>query len=50
MRKPGEQAEFALLEATLASIHAGYASGAITCVALVEAYLARIAAYDPQRP
>ena len=43
MRKPGFETAFVLLEATVASIYAAYASGALTCVALVEAYLARIA-------
>lgn len=50
MRKPGAVKPFVLLEATVDSIHAGYASGAISCVSLVEAYLARIAAYDRQGP
>ena len=50
MRKGHRSGGFVLLEATVESIHAAYASGAITCVALVEAYLARIAAYDRQGP
>lgn len=36
--------------ATVDAIHAGYASGELTCVALVQACLDRIAAYDRQGP
>ncbi|MEO5670505.1 MAG: amidase family protein, partial [Ramlibacter sp.] len=32
------------------SVHAAFASGTLTCVALVQAYLARIEAYDRQGP
>ncbi|MDB5941818.1 MAG: gatA [Ramlibacter sp.] len=39
-----------LHEATVDSIHAAFASGELSCVALVEGYLARIAAYDRQGP
>ena len=37
-------------EATIAEVHAAFLSGALTCVALVEAYLDRIDAYDQQGP
>jgi amidase len=41
---------FKLEEATIASIHAAFRDGSLTAVALVEAYLARIAAYDQAGP
>src|SRR5439155_2729278 len=37
-------------EATIGGIHAAYRSGALTCRQLVEAYLARIEAYDRSGP
>ncbi|TVQ39163.1 MAG: amidase [Geminicoccaceae bacterium] len=37
---------FTLDEATIASVHAAFAAGVLSAVALVEAYLARIARYD----
>lgn len=43
-------APFPVAEATIAGIHAAYRSGSLTCRALVEAYLARIAAYDQAGP
>jgi amidase len=43
-------APFVLEEATVDSIHAAYRSGSLTTTALVQAYLARIAAYDRQGP
>jgi Asp-tRNA(Asn)/Glu-tRNA(Gln) amidotransferase A subunit family amidase len=41
---------FVLEEATVASIHAGFKDGSLTCSALVRSYLARIEAYDKQGP
>lgn len=41
---------FVLLEADVASIHAAFRAGTLTCVALVHQYLDRIAAYDRQGP
>ena len=37
-------------EATIAQIHAAFASGEISCVGLVTGYLGRIDAYDDQGP
>jgi len=42
--------EFSPVEATVASVHAALAAGRLTCVQLVEAYLARIAAFDDNGP
>jgi Asp-tRNA(Asn)/Glu-tRNA(Gln) amidotransferase A subunit family amidase len=42
--------EFSPEEATVASVHAALAAGRLTCVQLVEAYLARIAAFDDNGP
>lgn len=44
------QKEFALVEATIADIHAGYRSGALTARQLVEAYLDRIVRFDRAGP
>ncbi|HET6502564.1 MAG TPA: amidase family protein [Amycolatopsis sp.] len=41
---------FTLLEATIADIGQAYRSGRLTCRALVQSYLDRIAAYDKQGP
>jgi amidase len=41
---------FVLEEATVDSIHAAYRGGSLSTTALVQAYLARIAAYDRQGP
>ena len=41
---------FVLEEATIAGIHAAFASGALTCQQLVSDYLARIEAYDDAGP
>ena len=41
---------FRLLETTIADVHAAYQAGTLTCRALVQAYLDRIAAYDQQGP
>jgi Asp-tRNA(Asn)/Glu-tRNA(Gln) amidotransferase A subunit family amidase len=43
-------APFTVLEATVARLHEAYASGRATCVDVVRASLARIAAYDRQGP
>ena len=40
------QAPFTVVEATIADIHAAMRANTLTCRALVDAYLARIAAYD----
>lgn len=44
------RAPFVLDEATIASVHAAFAARTLTCRALVEQYLARIAAYDQTGP
>ncbi len=44
------QRAFRVDEATIADVHAAIRSGALTCHALVQAYLDRIAAYDKQGP
>src|SRR4051812_49385013 len=44
------RAPFALEEATIASVHAAFKAGTLTCRALVDAYLARIDAYDKAGP
>ena len=41
---------FQLLEATVADVHAAFASGDLTCRALVRAYIDRIEAYDQTGP
>jgi amidase len=46
----GAQSPFRFQEATIAGIHAAFASGQLTCVQLVRLYLDRIAAYDRQGP
>src|SRR6266446_3465507 len=47
-RSPATQ--FKLTEATVASIHAAFSSGQITCTQLVQMYLDRISAYDAKGP
>lgn len=42
--------QFEVQEATIASVHAAFDAGRLTCRALVQAYLDRIAAYDQQGP
>jgi len=44
------QRSFNVVEATIADIHAAFKAKRLTCAALVDAYLARIAAYDKQGP
>ena len=44
------QTRFEVHEATIADIHAAIAGRRLTCRALVEAYLARIAAFDRNGP
>ena len=41
---------FHLQEATIASVHAAFASGALTCTRLTQLYLARIEAYNLKGP
>jgi len=41
---------FAVDETTIAAVHAAFASGDLTCRALVDTYLARIAKYDQHGP
>ncbi len=43
---PAQSASFQIEEATIASVHAAMKAKRLTCHALVEAYLNRIAAYD----
>jgi amidase len=45
-----QPAPFRVEETSIAAIHAAMAAGTLTCRALVEKYLARIAAYDTQGP
>jgi Asp-tRNA(Asn)/Glu-tRNA(Gln) amidotransferase A subunit family amidase len=45
-----QQSPFRLQEATIASIHAAFAAGQLTCTQLTKLYLDRIAAYDIQGP
>ena len=47
---PLQAQSFQLEEATIAEVHAAFLSGELTCVALVQAYFDRIAAYDQQGP
>lgn len=42
--------DFAPEEATVASVHAALTAGRLTCTALVESYLERIAAFDDKGP
>ena len=42
--------KFDPMEATIAGVHAAFASGKLTCRALVQTYLDRIAAYDKAGP
>ena len=44
------QRAFRVDETTIADVHAAMRSGGLTCHALVQAYLDRIAAYDKQGP
>jgi amidase len=46
----GQDQSFHLEEATVASIHAAFASGALTCVQLTSLYLSRIQAYNLKGP
>ena len=45
-----QQGPFRFQEATIASIHAAFAAGQLTCAQLNRLYLDRIAAYDQQGP
>lgn len=45
-----QAAPFRVEETTITAIHAAITAGTLTCRALVEGYLARIAAYDKQGP
>lgn len=47
---PVQAKPFVLEEATVASIHAAFKTGALSCTALVRQYLARIEAYDQRGP
>jgi amidase len=42
--------QFELMETTIAQVHAAFGSGRLTCRALVQAYLDRVAAYDKTGP
>lgn len=48
--QPAQAAPFAVEEATIAGVHTAMREGRLTCRALVDAYLARIAAYDRNGP
>lgn len=50
MSSAADAGPFVLHEATVDSIHAALRSGELTCTALVQAYLDRIAAYDKRGP
>lgn len=50
MPQPAHAAAFQLEEATIASVHAAFSSGVLSCEQLVQAYLDRIAAYDRAGP
>src|SRR5262252_10867965 len=43
-------ASFDIMDATIEGIHVAMKSGSLSCVALVEGYLARIKAYDQAGP
>jgi amidase len=45
-----QQGQFRFQEATIASIHAAFAAGQLTCARLTRLYLDRIAAYNMQGP
>jgi amidase len=45
-----QQPRFDVTEATIASVHAEFDAGRLTCRALVQSYLDRIAAYDKRGP
>lgn len=49
-RPSARAARFAVEEATIASVHAAFAARTLTCHALVQQYLDRIAAYDQRGP
>lgn len=49
-RTAGADATFQLEEATIASVHAAFERGSLTCEGLVRQYLERIDAYDRQGP
>ena len=46
----GAQQSFRVDETTIADVHAAFKAGRLTCHALVQSYLDRIAAYDKQGP
>jgi len=48
--QPASAQTFRVEEATIAGVHAAMKAGQLTCRALVEAYLARIEAYDKKGP
>lgn len=48
VRLPAQK--FEVMETTIAGVHAAFGSGRLTCRALVQAYLDRIAAYDKTGP
>ncbi|MEI6486803.1 MAG: amidase family protein [Sphingomonadales bacterium] len=50
MAASAQAAPFAVEEATIAGVHAAMKAGQLSCRALVDAYLARIAAYDKNGP
>jgi amidase len=48
--RPLPAQSFEVMETTIAKVHAAFAAGTLTCRALVQAYLDRIAAYDQAGP
>ncbi|HLH98835.1 MAG TPA: amidase family protein [Xanthobacteraceae bacterium] len=50
LAQPAPANHFQLMEATIDSIHAAMRAGELSCTALVQAYLDRIAAYDQAGP
>lgn len=48
--QPPATARFRLAEATVASIHAAFKSGRLSCVQLTQMYIDRIRAYDAAGP
>ncbi len=49
-QQPGPRPPFDVTETTIADVHAAMRAGTLTCRELVNAYLARIAAYDKNGP
>lgn len=50
LARPAPAQQFEVMETTIAKVHAAFGAGQLTCRALVQAYLDRIAAYDQAGP